>query len=39
MKKEKELIPFNVYEKRTNDKHLEILELKRRANLINDRIR
>ena len=30
---------FNMYEKRGNEKHLEILELKRRANIINERIR
>jgi hypothetical protein len=28
-----------MYEKRGNQKHLEIIELKRRANIINERIR
>jgi hypothetical protein len=28
-----------MYEKKSDAKHLEILELKRRANIINDRIR
>ena len=28
-----------MYAKNTNEKHLEIIELKRRANMINERIR
>ena len=35
----KKKLDFNMYEKKSNQKHLEIVELKRRANMINERIR